>query len=109
MTPFAPADPAPWHKRIRHIQETVADHFQIKGSLLAPNKSQTVARARAVAVALSRELTGCSYLELADAFDRDCGTVVHACQRAKELREIERSIDAAYRKLFQKLSTASEE
>ena len=58
-----------------------------------------------VAMALARELTNHSLPEIGDAFGgRDHTTVLHACDRVKELREIERRAGEDYLNLLRILT-----
>ncbi len=57
--------------------------------LLSKRRSRSIARPRQVAMALAKELTSHSLPEIGDAFGgRDHTTVLHACKRIKELRDI---------------------
>ena len=74
---------------IENIQKTVAEYFKIRvADLLSKRRSRSIARPRQVAMALARELTNHSLPEIGDAFGgRDHTTVMHACDRVKDLRE----------------------
>jgi len=76
---------------IENIQKTVAEYFKIRvADLLSKRRNRSVARPRQVAMALARELTNHSLPEIGDAFGgRDHTTVLHACDRIRELRETE--------------------
>jgi len=76
---------------IENIQKTVAEYFKIRvADLLSKRRNRSVARPRQVAMALARELTNHSLPEIGDAFGgRDHTTVLHACDRIRELRESE--------------------
>ena len=76
---------------IDNIQKTVAEYFKIRvADLLSKRRNRSVARPRQVAMALARELTNHSLPEIGDAFGgRDHTTVLHACERIRELRETE--------------------
>ena len=75
---------------IENIQKTVAEYSKIRvADLLSKRRSRSIARPRQVAMALARELTNHSLPEIGDAFGgRDHTTVMHACDRVKDLREI---------------------
>ena len=75
---------------IENIQKTVADYYKVRmADLLSKRRSRSVARPRQVAMALAKELTSHSLPEIGDAFGgRDHTTVLHACKRIKELRDI---------------------
>lgn len=72
---------------IENIQKTVAEYYKIKISdLLSKRRSRSVTRPRQMAMALAKELTNHSLPEIGDAFGgRDHTTVIHACQKIKEL------------------------
>jgi chromosomal replication initiator protein len=91
---------------IDNIQKTVAEYYKIRvADLLSKRRSRSIARPRQVAMALARELTSHSLPEIGDAFGgRDHTTVIHACDRVKELREIERRASEDYLNLLRILT-----
>jgi chromosomal replication initiator protein len=91
---------------VENIQKTVAEYYKIRvGDLLSKRRSRSIARPRQVAMALAKELTNYSLPEIGDAFGgRDHTTVLHACKRVKELREIERRIGEDYMNLLRTLA-----
>ncbi|HFB64514.1 MAG TPA: chromosomal replication initiator protein DnaA [Aeromonadales bacterium] len=90
-----------------NIQKTVADYYKIKvADLLSKRRSRSVARPRQMAMALSKELTNHSLPEIGNAFGgKDHTTVLHACRKIAELREIDRDIDQDYSNLLRTLSS----
>jgi chromosomal replication initiator protein len=88
------------------IQKTVAEYYKIRISdLLSPRRSRSVARPRQVAMTLAKELTTHSLPEIGDAFGgRDHTTVLHACKRIRELREMEPRIQEDYSNLLRILA-----
>ena len=92
---------------IENIQKTVADYYKIRvADLLSKRRSRSIARPRQVAMALARELTNHSLPEIGDAFGgRDHTTVMHACDRVKDLREIERRASEDYLNLLRILTS----
>lgn len=92
---------------VDNIQRTVAEYYKIKISdLLSKRRSRSVARPRQVAMALSKELTNHSLPEIGDAFGgRDHTTVLHACRKIAELREIDADIREDYKNLLRTLTT----
>lgn len=92
---------------IDNIQKTVAEYYKIRlADLLSKRRSRSIARPRQVAMALARELTNHSLPEIGDAFGgRDHTTVLHACDRVKELREIERRAGEDYLNLLRILTS----
>jgi chromosomal replication initiator protein len=91
---------------IENIQKTVAEYYKIRvAELLSKRRSRSIARPRQVAMALARELTNHSLPEIGDAFGgRDHTTVMHACERVKGLREIERRASEDYLNLLRILT-----
>ena len=92
---------------IENIQKTVAEYFKIRvADLLSKRRNRSVARPRQVAMALARELTNHSLPEIGDAFGgRDHTTVLHACDRIRELRESEPRTGEDYLNLLRILTS----
>lgn len=92
---------------VDNIQKTVAEYFKIKlADLLSKSRLRHIARARQVAMALSKELTNHSLPQIAEAFGgRDHTTVLHAHRKIKELIAQDISIAEDYRNLLRILST----
>nr|WP_272891848.1 chromosomal replication initiator protein DnaA [Stutzerimonas stutzeri] len=92
---------------VDNIQRTAAEYYKIKISdLLSKRRSRSVARPRQVAMALSKELTNHSLPEIGDAFGgRDHTTVLHACRKIAELRELDADIREDYKNLLRTLTT----
>ena len=91
---------------VENIQKTVADYYKVRvADLLSKRRSRSVARPRQVAMALAKELTSHSLPEIGDAFGgRDHTTVMHACKRVKELRDLEQRIQEDYSNLLRTLA-----
>ncbi|HEY2808711.1 MAG TPA: chromosomal replication initiator protein DnaA [Steroidobacteraceae bacterium] len=91
---------------IENIQKTVAEYYKVRlADLLSKRRSRSVARPRQVAMALSKELTSHSLPEIGDAFGgRDHTTVLHACKRIKELRDVEQRVKEDYSNLLRTLA-----
>ncbi|MGA8709122.1 MAG: chromosomal replication initiator protein DnaA [Steroidobacteraceae bacterium] len=91
---------------VENIQKTVADYYKVRvADLLSKRRSRSVARPRQVAMALAKELTTHSLPEIGDAFGgRDHTTVMHACKRVKELRDLEQRIQEDYSNLLRTLT-----
>lgn len=90
-----------------NIQKTVADYYKIKvAEMFSPKRSRNVARPRQVAMSLAKELTQLSYPEIGDAFGgRDHSTVIHACKKIAELKNIDPTISRDFEILLQILRT----
>jgi chromosomal replication initiator protein len=91
---------------IENIQKTVADYYKVRiAELLSKRRSRSIARPRQVAMALAKELTTHSLPEIGDAFGgRDHTTVLHACKRIKELRDLETRMGEDYSNLLRTLA-----
>ena len=90
---------------IEQIQSVVADYFHLpKADLLGCRKSRSVARPRQMAMAMAKGLTSHSLPEIGRAFGgRDHSTVLHACNRIKELRTKNAEVDKDYLNLKRQL------
>lgn len=86
-----------------NIQKTVADYYKIKvAEMFSPKRSRNVARPRQVAMSLAKELTQLSYPEIGEAFGgRDHSTVIHACKKITELKNIDATINRDFEILLQ--------
>jgi chromosomal replication initiator protein len=95
--------PAASHPDARQIQEAVAERLGLSvEQILSPNRSAPIARARQLAMFLTRELTDLSLPAIAQAFNRrDHTTVLHA------IRRVERSAleDAGLSRTVEELSS----
>ena len=91
---------------VENIQKTVADYYKVRmADLLSKRRSRSVARPRQVAMALAKELTTHSLPEIGDAFGgRDHTTVLHACKRIRQLRDIEQRMQEDYSNLLRTLA-----
>jgi chromosomal replication initiator protein len=91
---------------VENIQKTVADYYKVRvADLLSKRRSRSVARPRQVAMCLAKELTTHSLPEIGDAFGgRDHTTVMHACKRIKELRDLELRMQEDYTNLLRTLT-----
>ncbi len=73
---------------IENIQKTVASYYNIKVSdLKSKTRKSSIARARQVAMTLAKRLTGLSYPDIGEAFERDHSTVMHAIKKIDELKD----------------------
>ncbi|MCK5125318.1 MAG: chromosomal replication initiator protein DnaA [candidate division Zixibacteria bacterium] len=78
---------------ISFIKKKVADNFEIDIEMLAARKkTQNIARARQVAMFISRTLTSNSLESIGDEFGgRDHSTVIHACHLIEKLMKTDNS------------------
>ena len=76
---------------VSSIQKSVAEYTRISLSdLLSAKRTRSIARARQLAMALTKELTNLSLKEIGEAFGgRDHTTVLHACRLVEELKKTE--------------------
>ena len=91
---------------MENIQKTVAEYFKIRISdLSSKNRKQNITRPRQIAMSLARELTSQSLPEIGNAFGgRDHTTVINACKKINELKEIDHKIEEDYSNLLRSLS-----
>ncbi len=91
---------------IENIQKTVAEYFKLRVSeLMSKRRNRPIARARQIAMSLSRELTAHSMPEIGDVFGgRDNTTVLHACRTIDSLRASDPVIASDYENLLRTLS-----
>lgn len=92
---------------IENIQKTVAEYYKIRvADLLSPRRTRSITRPRQLAMALAKELTNHSLPEIGDAFGgRDHTTVLHACRKVNELKELDLKIAEDYSNLWRILTT----
>jgi chromosomal replication initiator protein len=91
---------------IPNIQKVSADYFQLRvADLLGKRRTRQLARARQMAMALTKELTSHSLPEIGDAFGgRDHTTVLHGCRLIAELRETDGKTREDWDKLIRALT-----
>ena len=90
-----------------NIKRKVAEYYKIKvADLMSKRRNRSVARPRQVAMAMAKELTQHSLPEIGDAFGgRDHTTVLHACRKIRELRDVSPDISEDYQNLLRALTT----
>ena len=90
---------------IENIQKTVADYYKIKvAEMYSKKRTRAVARPRQLAMALAKELTQLSLPVIGDSFGgRDHTTVIHACRKIEELRNLDANIARDFNFLVQTL------
>ncbi|MBI4720910.1 MAG: chromosomal replication initiator protein DnaA [Chitinivibrionia bacterium] len=91
---------------ISTIQKVVAQHFRVPADAMKSKiRTAKYAFPRQVAIYLSRELTNCSLTQIGQRFGgRDHTTVIHACQKIRELLDRDVSLKATVRQLMKDLS-----
>jgi len=90
---------------IESIQKMVADFFKLKvADMYSKRRPAHIARARQVAMYLSKELTQKSFPEIGEAFGgRDHTTVIHAVRRITEIRQHDQELNRQIHVLEQTL------
>jgi chromosomal replication initiator protein len=84
---------------VETVLREVANHFDLRvADIKGPKRHQTVARARQIAMYVSRKLCQVSFPEIGRRFGRDHSTVISACRKVQGL--VDR--DAAMRGLIEK-------
>lgn len=83
------------------IKEMVAEYYDISlKELIGKKRARHIARPRQMAMALIREFTGDSFPDIGQAFGgRDHTTVMHACEKVANLRQIDAIFDKDYQTL----------
>lgn len=73
---------------VQEIKEAVAEHYNLEVKIIDGRKrTAQVAEARQVAMFLVRSMTDLSLVEVAAAFGKDHGTVIHAVKKIKKRLE----------------------
>lgn len=90
-----------------NIRKVVAEYYEVSvKDLMGKKRARHIARPRQVAMALAREFTNNSYPEIGQSFGgRDHTTVMHACDKVKELCIIDPVFDTDYQSLRLMLQT----
>lgn len=83
------------------IKDMVAEYYGVSvKELVGKKRVRHIARPRQMAMALTREFAGDSFPDIGQAFGgRDHTTVMHACDKVKELREEDPVFDKDYKAL----------
>ena len=91
---------------ISNIVKVVGDYYQLRvADLIGKRRTQSLARARQMAMTLARELTEHSLPEIGNEFGgRDHTTVLHACKVVRGLIESDGKLREDWDKLVRKLS-----
>jgi len=64
------------------VKKVVAEHYKVTVEQIGSRRRfRSVTHPRMVAAYLCRELTGASFPELGEQFDRDHSTIIHACKK----------------------------
>jgi chromosomal replication initiator protein len=90
---------------VESIQKAVADFFKVRvADMYSKRRPAHIARARQVAMYLSKELTQKSFPEIGEAFGgRDHTTVIHAVRRITEIRQHDQEMNRQIHVLEQTL------
>lgn len=94
---------------ISRIQEVVGDYFGIAPKQLISKKRQAhIVLPRQVAMYIISELTNASTTEIGLSFGkRDHSTVIHAIEKIRNLKKMEKELDNKIQKIIKELSTES--
>ncbi|RYY80850.1 MAG: chromosomal replication initiator protein DnaA [Moraxellaceae bacterium] len=92
---------------IDNIQRVVSEFFRIPlKELIGPKRTRIYARPRQIAMGLARELTSDSFPDIGDAFGgRDHSTVMHACDKVRELCQSDPAFNEDYQNLLRLLQS----
>jgi chromosomal replication initiator protein len=91
---------------VRAIQDSVCSVLDVpREELLSPTRAPRVARARQLAMYLSRELTSLSLAQIAREFDRDHSTVLHAVRSVSQRLEPDSETTQAINRVRAELGT----
>lgn len=92
---------------IENIQRVVVEYFRIPHKeLIGPKRTRIYARPRQIAMGLARELTSDSFPDIGDAFGgRDHSTVMHACDKVRELCQADLAFNEDYQNLLRLLQS----
>ncbi|MEN8695039.1 MAG: chromosomal replication initiator protein DnaA [Akkermansiaceae bacterium] len=87
------------------IQKVVCDHYDLSlADMSSRRRPASIAFPRQIAMAMARQLTSLSLVEIGDAFGRrDHGTVIHACKRVEQELETNPEVKAVVEKLISQL------
>ena len=86
---------------IEQIQKTVSAYYKIRVSdMLSAKRDRKITMPRHMAMAISKDITSHSLPSIGDAFGgRDHTTVLHACNKIKDLRTSSSSIEQDYQNI----------
>ena len=92
---------------IDNIQRVVSEFFRIPlKELTGPKRTRIYARPRQIAMGLARELTNDSFPDIGEAFGgRDHSTVMHACDKVRELCQSDPAFNEDYQNLLRLLQS----
>ena len=101
--------PPPEHPDPRQVQEAVATRLGLSvDDILSPTRSAPVARARQLAMYLTRELTDLSLPAIAEAFNRrDHTTVMHAIRKVESSALEDATVSRAVEELTTELQSGT--
>jgi chromosomal replication initiator protein len=91
---------------IEKIQKQVAAYYKIRVTdLLSSRRTRSITRPRQLAMSITKELTRHSLPEIGGAFGgRDHTTVLHACRKIVELRNVDNLLDEDYENIVRLLT-----
>ncbi len=94
---------------ISRIQDVVCDYFGITAKLMISKKRQAnIVLPRQVAMYIINNMTHSSTIEIGNAFGkRDHSTVIHAIEKIKTLKKMDKNLNTKMEKVIKELSTES--
>jgi len=94
---------------ITRIQEVVSDYFGVDLKLLKSKKRHAdIVLPRQVAMYIINDLTNASTIEIGNAFGkRDHSTVIHAIEKIRNLRQMDKELNLKIKKIIKELTTES--
>lgn len=91
----------PERRTIARVVQLVAEHTAVTVEELdSRNRTERVAHARFMAMALAREATNLSLVEIGRFFKRDHGTVIHACRFTADKAQRDRTFSRLFNHLL---------
>lgn len=89
---------------IAYIQSKVADYYGINvGDLSSKNRSQKIVFPRHVAMYIARQMTDLSLIKIAESFNKDHSTVIHAIEKISALSEEDETIKDEVNSIIEKI------
>lgn len=91
------------------IQEVICDYFGVTPkSLISKKRNANIVLPRQVAMYIVNDMTNSSTTEIGNAFGkRDHSTVIHAVEKIRNLRKMDKELDEKIEKIIKELSTES--
>ncbi len=86
---------------VENIQKVVADYYRIKTSdLRSKSRKASITKPRQLAMAIAKQLTSISLLDIGKEFNRDHATVIHAVKKVDEMKRNDPKVREEYTNLI---------